>query len=255
MDANDHANLDQQGGGNSDQQGGGNTAPAWTAQLDKDLQGNERLTSFKTIGEMGKAFLDLEGKSKDALYLPGENATDEEKAAFYAKLGRPEAADKYSFGKPEGLPEEVPYEPEVEQAFKQFAFDNGLSDATAGKLYGWYYDLVKQGHEMQQKQAQEATEKAVNALKDEWKGDAFKENSELAIRAFRKFGGDEAKTFIEESKINGLSLGDHPVFLKVFAAIGKAISDDSFTGDRGAGNRGEMSDEDKAKARFPNTYK
>lgn len=252
MDANDQANLDN--GGNNDQNnGGGNNAPAWTAQLDKDLQGNERLTSFKTIGEMGKAFLDLEGKSKDAITLPGENATDEERAAFFTKIGRPEAADKYVFTNPAELPEG--YTPEVETAMKGIFFKANMTASQAEVVNAEYVALLKQGQEMQQQQEKEAREKAVNALKDEWKGDAFKENTELAVRAFTKFGGDDAKKFIEETKINGLALGDHPVFIKIFASIGKAIADDSsFSGRGGVGGEGQ-SDEDRAKARFPATYK
>lgn len=242
-------------GGNGDQNNeGGNTPPAWTAQLDKDLQGNERLTQFKTIGEMGKAFLDTEGKLAGTITIPGEKATDEDRAAFYAKLGRPEAPDKYTFTKPADLPADVPYDPAVETAFKSLAHQQGLTDKQAGELHGWYYNLVKSGQEMQQKAEKEATEKAVNTLKDEWKGDAFKENTQLAVRAFQKFGGDEAKSFIENTKINGLALGDHPTFLKIFANIGKAISDDSVHSGRDGGQQ-EMSDEDKAKARFPATYK
>lgn len=226
--------------------------PAWTAQLDKDLQANERLTSFKTIGEMGKALLDLEGKSKDAITVPGENATDEERAAFYGKLGRPEAAEKYAFTNPVELPEG--YTPEVEAVMKGIFFKANMTATQAEMVNAEYVALLKQGQEMQQQQQKEATDKAINTLKDEWKGDAFKENSALAVRAFAKFGGDEAKTFIEETKINGLPLGDHPVFLKIFAGIGKAISDDSSYSGRG-GTAGEKSDEEKAKARFPATYK
>lgn len=87
--SNDQANLNN-GGGNDDQNnGGGNNTPAWTAQLDKDLQGNEKLTQFKTIGEMGKAFLDRDGKLQNAVFIPGKDAPAEEVAAFYTKIGRP----------------------------------------------------------------------------------------------------------------------------------------------------------------------
>lgn len=257
---NDQANLDN--GGNNDQNNdGGNTSPAWMAQLDKDLQGNERLTQFKTIGEMGKTFLELEGKSKDAVFVPGEQATDEERAEFYAKLGRPEAADKYTFGKPEDLGEDV-YTPEIEAAIKGICFKANLTDAQAKVVNAEYTALLKQGHEIQSQQKAEqerveteALSKAVDTLKNEWKGDTFKINTELATRAFIKFGGPDAKAFIETTKINGLALGDHPEFLKVFAEIGKAISDDSLNAGRDGHNNGGLSDEDKAKARFPNTYK
>jgi len=248
----DQANLEN--GGNNDQSAdGGDKAPAWTAQLDKDLQGNERLTQFKTIGEMGKTLLELEGKSKNALYIPGETSTDEEKAAFYSKLGRPESPDKYTYTRPADLPPEIPYTAEVETVYKQLFHKVGLSDAQAKEITETHLNLAKQGLELQQKTEREETEKAINTLKDEWKGDAFKENSELAVRAFRELGGgEEGKKFIEETKVNGIPLGNHPIFLKIFANIGKQISDDRINSGRD-GNNGELSEEDKAKARFPNT--
>ena len=251
---NDQANLGN--GGNSDQGNiGTNNPPAWTAQLDGDLQKNERLTQFKTIGEMGRAFLDTEGKLKGTIAIPGEGATDAERAEFYTKLGRPETADKYSITKPSELPEDIPYSPDIEEAFKQIAYEKGLSDSAAKDIYNWYWELAKSGHAQQLKADSEATEAAINTLKDQWKGDTFVTNTELAKRAFSKFGGEtpEIKDFIENTKIKGVSLGNHPLFLKVFSEIGKAISDDSMNAGGRGGTGGELSDEEKAKARFPAT--
>ena len=248
----------------------------WLAQVPDDLKTNENLTSYATVGDFAKAHIDtlgkvseLDGKVKDydgkvtdlnkrlenALFVPGEQATDAERAAFYGKLGRPETADKYTITKPADLPEGIKYSPDAEAAFKAFAHKSGFSDAQAKSTYDWYYGLVKAGHAQQLKAEKEATDVAVNALKDEWKGDTFKVNTELATRVFKKFGGDkpEALKFIQDTKINGLALGDHPIFLKVFAEIGKAISEDTLNAGGRSGFGGEKSDEEKAKARFPNT--
>lgn len=245
-------------GGNGDQGNGG--APAWMAQLPGELQGNERFTSFGTIGDMGKAFLELEGKSKDALFIPGENATDEERAAFYTRLGRPESADKYSITRPEDVPETL-YNEDMAAAIKAISFKSNMTDAQAQVFNAEVATLFKQAAELQQQQEtekqqqeQQALETAVNTLKDKWKGEEFKANTELASRAFKLFGGEEAKKFIEETKINGLALGDHPIFLEIFANIAKKIGDDTLLGERGGNKTGEMSDEDRAKARFPKTY-
>lgn len=261
-----NANLND-GGNNGQNNDGGNTPPAWTAQLDKDLQGNERLTSFKTIGEMGKAFLDTEGKLQNALFVPGEKATDEERAAFYSKLGRPEAPEKYSFTKPEGLPEDIPYSPELEGAFKQFAHKINLTDAQAKEIFNWYHNDIVIPSINQEKQGKEATaaaakaelDKAVNQLKDVWKGDEFKVNLDLASRAFNSIAEkagikDEAVDFLANTKINGLALGDHPVFLRVFSTIANSISDDSFNSDRGGRGQGELSEEQKARQRYPKSF-
>jgi len=229
--------------------------PAWLDSAPDAYKNNEAFYQFtEPVKFYEKADALLKAESS-MVVVPGEKATDEERAAFYGKLGRPETADKYTITKPADLPEGLAYSPEVEAAFKGFAHKAGFSDGQAKATYDWYYGLVRAGHAQQQKGEKEATEAAINTLKDEWKGDAFQINSELAKRAFQKFGGDkpEILKFIQDSKINDVALGDHPIFLRVFAEIGKAIADDSLSGAGRGGGGGEMSDEEKAKARFPNT--
>lgn len=253
----DSANLGNGGNGNQGISDGSNNKPAWTAQLDKDLQGNERLTQFKTIGDMGKTFLDLEGKLKNAIIPPGENATKEEMDAYLIKLGRPEVADKYSFGKPENLPEAVPYSQEFESLFKQFAFEKGISDKSATELYNWYWDLARTGVEQNAKAQEDATKQAVEALKVEWQGDTFKVKTELAARAFKALSNDVAGAdkWLEETRIDGVQVGNHPMFLRIFANVGSKISNDSIaSGDSRSGSGNALvSDEERARARFPNT--
>lgn len=257
-------------------------AGEWLAQLPDDLKGNAALTPFATLGDFAKAHVanvgriaELDGKVKEsdgkvtdltkrlegAVLVPGENATDAERAAFFGKIGRPETPDKYSIAKPADLPEGIPYSAEGEKAFREQMHKLGVSDAHAKATWDWYWGMSKQGFEAHQKAEsdkakadQTATETALNTLKGEWKGDDFKVNSELATRAFKKFAGDsiEANKLIAETKINGVALGDHPVFLKLFHAIAKAVGDDQMH-PGGGGGQGGGSDEEKAKSRFPNT--
>lgn len=236
------------GGNNTPADDGQQEAPKWTAQLEADLQKNERLTQFENISEMGKALLNTEGKLENALFMPGEDATDEDRASFYSKLGVPETADKYQLDKPEGIPDEY-FDEQAAEGFKQLAHENKLSETQAKQLHDWYWGKVKEGHEQQA----QATEKAINDLKSEWSGDAFKENTELAHRAFKEFGGEEAQEFIEKSVVDGVALGNHPMFLKLFAAIGKEVGGDRIGGDRDHSLDAIQSDEEQAKARFPNT--
>lgn len=249
--------MGENDGGASGNVGGSGTveAPTWLQSLPDDLKGNEVLAQFPTIGDASKALITYKTSEGKMVSIPGDDATPEQRAAFYTKLGRPETADKYTITKPADLPEGIQYSPEVETAFKDHAHKLGFSDAQAKATYNWYYGLVKAGHEQQLKAEKEATDAAVNSLKDEWKGDAFKSNSELARRAFTKFGGEkpEVLKFIRDTKVNGVALGDHPTFLKIFAEIGKAISEDSLSAGGRGGMGGEQSDEEKAKARFPNT--
>jgi hypothetical protein len=259
MDNTDQANPNS--GGNNDQNNSSNnTPPAWIAQLDGDLQKNERFTQFKTISEMGKTLLDLEGNS---IRIPGENATAEERKAFYAKLGVPEAADKYELDDPKL---EKHYTAEADKMLRQVLLNAEVSKKGAKVIHQAFVDMLKGGITAQQKAEtdrltaeQTVIDGAVNTLKDTWKGETFKANTELAHRAFKnviQWAGiteEEGKKFFEETKIGSLALGNHPMLLKMFHAIAGKITDDSMGGERGGGMFGEKSEEDKAKTRFPNT--
>ena len=231
------ANLNNQndGGGNDGQQGDGQkNTPAFMAQLEKDLQSNERLAQFKNFSEMGRFVLDAEGKLKDSVKIPGNESTTEEKAAFYAKIGRPDKPDGYNITKPADLPEGIPYDPAFETAFKQFAHANNFSKQQAEEAYKWYYGLVVNGAAKQEADNVKAQTDGINALKDSWK-DKFDGNKKIAEIAFKEFGKDAAN-LLDEAKIGNIRLGDHPAFLKVFYEIGiKTLDDTALKGGSGEG--------------------
>jgi hypothetical protein len=222
--------------------------PTWIEQLPEDMRGDESLYGHKTIGDLVKAHKAGMAERGNLIKVPGDDATAEEKANFYSKLGRPETPDKYSFTKPEGFPDDLPYSKEGEQAYKQLVHDAGLSDASAKKVYAWYHDAIAKGH----KEEQAATQKAINSLKDEWPGEAFKVNNEKAHRAFAKFGTDEMLKLFEATKVAGISLGDHPLVVKAFAKIHDSIAEDSANVGRNHEGRG-LSKEERARLEFPNT--
>lgn len=257
--------ADQVNQGNGDQ--GNNNVPGWISGLPDDLKGNQTFTQFKTVGDFAKHHIetaskvtDLEGKLTSAIIRPADNATPEEWKAFYTKLGVPEAADNYELDDPKF----ESYTAEADKMLRQVMLNAQVSKTGAKVIHQAFVNLLKTGSEAQAKresdratEAQKALDTAINTLKDTWKGDEFKVNTELAHRAFLKVAEsvgitDEAKQFLLETKVGNLALGDHPVMLKLFAQIGKAVSDDSINTGRG-NSTGSMTDEDKARARFPKT--
>jgi len=207
----------------------------WRAALPTDLQNNETLSSFKEVKDLGAAHLDLttkygeatkkaselEGRLKDALFIPGDKATDQERAAFYGKLGRPETADKYDLKRPT-LPEGMTYDEAGEKWFRETAHKLNLSAAQAAALYDEYNGrmggVIKDIEAKRTKAAQDGLE----TLKKQW-GGQFDTNMELVKRATAAFLDDESKKFMDES-----GLGNHPVLVNLFAKLGKAMAEDKF---------------------------
>ena len=246
-------------GGNGDN-GGGNSAetPAWMNSMPDAFKQNEGFAKFGEASDAYAKFDELLQAEGSALAIPGEDATDEDKNAFAMKMGRPETADGYEIGKPQDWPEDMPYDEALDGQFKDAAFQMGLSGEKASALHGWYNNLMLDAHKAEVQVEKAAMEKAENELKTAWKGDAYKVNTEMAHRAFLQFGGEseaeqkETLEFVDNTIVDGVVLGEHPRFLKLFHRIGLAISDD---GANSGSNRasGELSEEDKAEKRFPNT--
>lgn len=210
--------------------------PGWMAQLPDDLKSHETLTQFKNVGDLGKAFLDADGRLSKSVPLLTEDATEEQKAEFYQKLGRPETPDKYDL-----TADDV--EPEALSGWKQRFHAAGLTQAQARALFDAYREQAKAQADAQQK----ALTKAQEALKTDW-GDQYDANIELARRAVVQFGGDELKAFLDES-----GLGNDLRMVKAFAAIGKAVAEDVAVLGKETGERKEL--ESDGLLSYPNSPK
>ena len=105
---------------------------------------NENIEGLGTIGDLGQSFIDLQGESasskeqmdtlnkqlENSIQKLGEDASDEDKAAFFNALGRPEEATGYDLKKPD-LPEGLIYDEAMEGRFRDAAHKFGLSQAQA----------------------------------------------------------------------------------------------------------------------------
>ena len=56
-------------------------------------------------------------------------------------------------------------------------------------------------------------------------GPQYEEHLAVAVRAARTYGGEELQTLLKET-----GLGNHPVIVKTFYAIGRATGEDASTG-------------------------
>ena len=221
--------------------GDGSERPAWMAQLPDNFKENETLSSFKTLGDLGSKFLEFDGQTKElntklsnSIPRLGESPTPEEVAEFRKASGVPETLDGYKFEKPEKFPEGFVYDEVLEKEFRELALTEHFTPKQAVALYNYHLNRELKLHGEVSKFIEENKSKAVNTLKDIWKGDAYKENVEKAVRTFQKFlensnppesfGGTEGvKSWIEQ---NGF--GDDPMMLWFFSKVFDHIGDDKF---------------------------
>lgn len=228
--------VNQNQGDQGGAQGGADQVPGWISGLPDDLKTNETFTGFKTVGDFAKHHLetagkvtDLEGKLAGAIVKPGDDATDEQRAAFRQAIGVPEKPEDYKLERPD----DIPVNEGMEAWFRSEAHAADISQEAAQKLYNAWNTKLSQAREA-------AKTSCVDTLRGEWK-DSYDANLEITKRAAKQFGGDDIMTFFEET-----GLGNDPVMFRTFLNIGKAMMEDSTFRKQGEGgpavtNPGEFS--------------
>jgi hypothetical protein len=140
----------------------------WKAELDQDLQNSPSLKDIPDVKTLAKSFVDNMAHIGASIRIPGKDAGDEDKKAFYAKLtaaapnlipkpddadpvaqdtlwkalGKPGAHDKYT------LPEGIAVPDDVLATMRANAFDSGLTNRqfqAQAKLVAKKLDEVKSG--------------------------------------------------------------------------------------------------------------
>lgn len=165
-----------------------------------------------------KAAAKFDGLDIDKMVsLPTDKSTPEEINAFYAKLGRPESAEKYNFNIKEG---------ESDEFAKQIApalFAAGISQKQLEVLLPKWNEIVSQTQAAQAKAQEEEFKTAMATLQQEW-GKDYSANETLAKRASAAIG-------LSAEEIDSLvkAKGTAWVF-RTMAKIGKGIGEQGFKG-------------------------
>jgi hypothetical protein len=200
-----------------------------------DTDALKALERYATPGDYHKSFTEaqktIRAKQEGVIKLPGENATDEDKAAFQKALGIPPAPDKYErIAPPEGL--------ELADADKAFI------DKSIQKLHGMggfaaHPDVVKTlqsfYHEAMQEQAAVMAAMAVQK-KNEGKATLTKlygqnldlelKHAQNALVAFGPRDPQKARALLDRQFADGTTLGDDPEIVQMLVRASRATHED-----------------------------
>ena len=133
----------------------------------------------------------------------------------------PHGPDAYEldYGAPDGI------DPYVDQQFRNFAHENGISGELAQKLVDFNNQL--EAANMAENDIKiDAWEKQTRALPG-WQGKNYRENMGVANKALQTFASPELAELISSS---GLSC--HPEVVKTFYNIGMRLAEDSYVDGR-----------------------
>jgi len=226
---NQNTNVDDNNNGGSDgaEAAGGEAAPGaqknWYDGADAELIGHIQTKGWDDPVKAAKAHRELEkamGGDK-RIAIPSDDASAEDMATFYQKLGRPESADKYEL--PEAG-EGVSGNKEFEGAFKNWAFEAGLNAKQTALLAGKYNEFAAEMLSDQNNISDELEVEGKAELKKAW-GSEYGNQMEAAKRA------------LEEHGVKDVSADDmvvNPALLKLVAGVGKRLMEDEHVGGDGS---------------------
>lgn len=218
------ANVGGQAG--SEPGAGGGQSSTWRDSLPEEIRGEKSFDVFKgekweDVGPvMAKTYLESQKKFGNAIWLPKEDATPEEKQRFYndiyAKLGRPEKPEDYKYNKPDFVSKDVEWDNGIEKEFLGIAHKIGLNSQQVQELVNWQGRLMEARVTSARKQVAET----LKALENEW-GPEYKGKLIKGERAVREIGGDELVNLLEKT-----GMGNNPILIKAFAEIGEILAED-----------------------------
>ena len=205
-------------GGNDQGSSANNQGRGWLAGLPADLREKSEFQSMRTVGELGKAYLDAQAKLAQAIIPPGDGARDDEVKAFRTKLGVPES--------PQGYEIDSSGDSEFAERFRKVAHEQGLTAPQAQSLYADIMSASRSFAEKAKSEAAAARQKGIEALKAEW-GDRFDLNDAAARRLAMVTGGDFASALADSGAI------DDPRVLKGLYRFSNMLSEDRLVEGRG----------------------
>ena len=189
----------------------GGSGNGFMEMIPEELREHPSLAPIKDVGNLARSYVNAQRLiGSDKVPLPA-NPTDEDLDNIYSRLGRPEDASGYEIATDGTLITE-----EVASAYADVAHKLRLTPEQANGILEYYKGTIGQTEEeMQQIAAQQAEETAAE-LRREW-GRAFEDKVALAKDVVDQFAGSE---ILQMRLEDGTMIGNHPAFIKAFAAIG-----------------------------------
>lgn len=217
----------------------------FTTLLPEEIRGEAYFKDLRDVPALAtKAFNQAKligrlGDPERLVLVPGADATPEDWATVWGRLGRPEAPDKYQLADPEKIPEGLTINPESKTQFAAKAHELGLSQKQADALYQHINAGRIAGYSAVVAGEQTALAEVETALKREL-GQAYDraaEDGNLAVdhldKKLQLNGGLEAA-------IGKLPAGSRAALFKAFALVGAGLREDgTLLGQGGGGGFGD----------------
>ena len=195
-------------------------AKSWKEAISEEFRNDPNISKFTELDALAKSYINATRMiGQDKVAVPNENSTDDQWNEVYAKLGRPETADKYKL---EAKSDVVPIDETAIKQFAENAHQLGLNNKQAQGLLEFY----KQNMEGTAQQAKVDTETAQAQAEQELRSEWGREFDSKVKQASSLAKANIKPEILDMTLSNGTRLGDHPEIIKGFAKIAGMMSED-----------------------------
>tara|TARA_B100000686_G_C16707843_1_gene927374 strand:- start:476 stop:1351 length:876 start_codon:yes stop_codon:yes gene_type:complete len=171
---------------------------------------------FKDLNSVAKSYGELRKELGDRIKIPTDDSTDEERAEFYKKMGRPDSWEGYEYKPSDGMPSDINWDKDKTSKMLKTAHDIGLSKDQAIKYMKRMEAEAVEGYENvkvnRERDRSQEMEKARASIKDEY-GGAYMNVLSNANWALKEFADENTARFIQDSA------GNNTGVLKMFHKI------------------------------------
>ena len=156
---------------------------------------------------------------QDKVAIPNNNSTDDQWNEVYAKLGRPESADKYSL---DVKSEIVNLDEGAIKSFAEQSHKLGLNNKQAQGILEFYKNNMEGTAQQSKIDTETAQVQAEQQLRQEWGRDFEGKVKQAGALAKANINPEVLDMTLQ----NGTRLGDHPEIIKGFAKIAGMMQED-----------------------------
>jgi len=196
------------------------TTSSWKDSISEAYRNDPNIEKFTEIDALAKSYINATKMiGQDKVVIPTNNSTEEHWDEVYAKLGRPESADKYSL---DAKSEVVNLDETAIKSFAEQSHKLGLNNKQAQGILEFYKNNMEGTAQQSKIDTETAQVQAEQQLRQEWGRDFEGKVKQAGALAKANINPEVLDMTLQ----NGTRLGDHPEIIKGFAKIAGMMQED-----------------------------
>ena len=193
---------------------------SWKDSISEDFRNDPSIEKFTEIDALAKSYINATKMiGQDKIVIPTKNSGQEAWDEAYAKLGRPESPEKYTFDVKSDV---VNMDEGAIKSFAEQSHKLGLNNKQAEGILDFYKNNMEGTAQQAKIDTETAQSQAEQELRQEWGRDFDGKVKQAGALAKANINPE----VLDMTLSNGTRLGDHPEIIKGFAKIAGMMSED-----------------------------